>query len=67
MSIRIDHEKCIGCKTCYNDCPMDVFTCDDAPGSKPKVTYPEECWHCGICWMDCPKRAIDITTPASFW
>ena len=66
MSIRIDHEKCIGCKIYYN-CPMDVFTCDKEPKSKPVVTYAEECWHCGICWLDCPKRAIDLTTPASFW
>ena len=66
MSIKINKEKCIGCKMCYNDCPMDVFTIDEAT-DKPVVTYAEECWHCGICWMDCPKRAIDISIPASFW
>ncbi len=65
MSIKVDHKKCIGCKICYNDCPMDVFTVGD--DGKPVPTYAEECWHCGICWMDCPKRAIDITIPASFW
>ncbi len=67
MPIKIDYEKCIGCRICYNDCPMDVFTMDDETDSKPVVAYAEECWHCGICWMDCPKRAIDITIPASFW
>lgn len=65
MSIKIDKEKCIGCKICYEDCPMDVFTV--GKDGKPVVSYAEECWHCGICWMDCPKRAIDITVPASFW
>jgi adenylylsulfate reductase subunit B len=67
MSVKIDYKKCIGCKLCFEDCPMDVFTLDKETGDLPKVTYEEECWHCGICWMDCPKRAIELNIPASFW
>lgn len=66
MPAKIDLKKCIGCKKCYDLCPLDVFTIDETT-NMPVATYNEECWHCGICWMECPKRAIDITYPASFW
>jgi succinate dehydrogenase/fumarate reductase flavoprotein subunit len=66
MPAKIDYKKCIGCKKCYDLCPIDVFTMDEQT-NMPAATYNEECWHCGICWMECPKRAIDITYPASFW
>lgn len=66
MIIKIDTEKCIGCKKCYTVCPMDVFTWDEET-KKPTFTYEEECWMCGCCWMDCPKRAIDIRYPAALY
>jgi NAD-dependent dihydropyrimidine dehydrogenase PreA subunit len=66
MPAKINYKKCIGCKKCYDLCPIDVFTMDETT-NMPAATYNEECWHCGICWMECPKRAIDITYPASFW
>ena len=64
--VKVDNSKCIGCKTCYEMCPMDVFTWDKE-NKKPVVAYIEECWICGICWMDCGSRAIDIRLPASNW
>jgi len=66
MYVKIDYHRCIGCGTCYDRCPQDVFTWDEDL-NMPGVTYIEECWFCGCCWMDCPKRAIDITYPASFF
>ena len=66
MPAKVDYKKCIGCKICYDLCPLDVYTWDDEK-DMPVVTYWDECWHCGICWMDCPKRAIDVTYPASMW
>lgn len=66
MPAKIDYKKCIGCKLCYDICPMEVITWDEDM-QMPVMTYWEECWHCGICWMDCPKRAIDVTYPASMW
>jgi NAD-dependent dihydropyrimidine dehydrogenase PreA subunit len=64
--LKIDNSKCVGCKKCYNVCPMDVFTWD-AEAKRPVFTYEAECWLCGICWMDCGSRAIDIKLPASNW
>lgn len=66
MPAKIDYKKCIGCKICYDLCPLDVITWDEEI-EMPRVTYEEECWHCGVCWMECPKWAIDITYPASLW
>lgn len=64
--IRIDNNKCIGCRKCYELCPQDVFIINENTGH-PKPRYLEECWFCGICWMECPKRCIDIKLPASLW
>lgn len=66
MLIKIDYGRCIGCKKCYDVCPMDVFTWDDEM-NLPRVAYEEECWICGVCWQDCPKRAIDLVYPASLY
>ena len=64
--VKVDESRCIGCKKCYNMCPMDVFTWDDEK-KKPVISHIEECWMCGICWMDCPKRCIDIRYPCSLY
>ena len=66
MPVKIDCERCNGCRRCYDLCPLDVFTWNEET-DMPVVAYEEECWICGICWMECPKRAIDITYPASCW
>ena len=66
MILKIDREKCIGCKKYYTVCPMDVYTWDEELKG-PVVSYEEECWMCGCCWMDCPKRAIDVRYPAALY
>ena len=64
--VKINYKKCIGCKKCYELCPMDVYKWDEEK-DMPIVAYEDECWFCGCCWMECPKRAIDFNFPASFW
>lgn len=66
MPVTVDYGKCIGCKRCYDLCPMDVITWDDDI-DMPRITYPEVCWHCAICYMECPKRAMDFIFPPSMW
>ena len=66
MPAQIDYHRCIGCKKCYDLCPLDVITWDKEM-KLPKVTYEDECWHCGVCWAECPKRAINISYPACLW
>ena len=66
MPVKIDYKRCTGCQRCYNLCPIDIISWDEAK-DMPVVAYQYECSHCGICWMECPKRAIDITYPVSLW
>ena len=41
MPAKIDYKKCIGCKKCYDLCPIDVFTMDKQT-NMPAATYNEE-------------------------
>lgn len=66
MPPKINYKRCVGCRKCYDLCPMDVIIWDDKI-DMPVIAYPEECWHCGVCWAECPKRAIELVYPAAFW
>jgi NAD-dependent dihydropyrimidine dehydrogenase PreA subunit len=57
-------EQCIGCNTCVEVCPQDVFLPSATPGDPPVVAYPQECWHDGLCVDHCPSRgAIEMKHP----
>lgn len=60
----IDEEKCVGCGTCAQICPLDVLKYDKQE-RKVTVRYPDECWHCRACAIDCPKEAIQLRYPLS--
>ncbi|ADM28112.1 4Fe-4S ferredoxin iron-sulfur binding domain protein [Ignisphaera aggregans DSM 17230] len=52
----IDYEKCIGCLTCVNFCPHEVYTVENG---KPKVVNPDNCVEfCRGCQKLCPTGAI---------
>ena len=54
---RADLNKCIGCQTCINICPMDVFRFDSEK-KKSVLAYPENCQNCGQCWLNCPAHSL---------
>lgn len=60
----IDEEKCVGCGTCAQICPLDVLKYHKAE-RKVTVRYPDECWHCRACAIDCPMDAIQLRYPLS--
>lgn len=59
---KIDYRHCNGCGTCYEHCPMDIFTWDEDK-KQPEVAYPGECSFCCFCEIMCPEAAIDVNIP----
>jgi len=61
MSVqRYDLNACIGCRNCYNICPMDVFRFDETV-NKSVIAYPENCQCCGQCYVNCPGRSLVLS------
>lgn len=58
--VRVDLNKCIGCETCVNICPMDVFYFDQK-AHKSVIAYPENGQSCGQCFLNCKGRSLGIS------
>lgn len=58
--IRVDLNKCIGCRKCVEICPMDVFYFNEQEG-KSVLAYPETCQNCGQCYVNCPTRSLGMS------
>lgn len=58
MSIRIDKEKCTGCKMCTSVCPGNLISMDT--DSKAVNRSPKDCWGCAACVKECRFKAIDF-------
>lgn len=59
----IDREKCTGCGTCAEICPLQVFRFRRKEEDQPVVKRPYECWHCNACVLDCKAGAISLRLP----
>jgi len=57
VEIKIDIEKCDGCGTCVDVCPVDVLEIKD---EKSVVINLDECLVCRACEVQCPNNAIEI-------
>lgn len=55
-TVKINKEKCIGCHSCCNDCPLKVIGIED----NKAIMLADECLKCGHCLAICPKNAITI-------
>ena len=57
--IRIDQDKCKGCKACYEVCPDYVFSLERFFDTyQVMVKRAELCCRCGHCVSVCPSQAI---------
>lgn len=54
MPAKVDQEKCTGCESCVESCPVEAISMDDA---KAKVD-DDACVDCGTCVDECPVEAI---------
>ena len=54
--MKVDLEKCIGCKKCIPFCPQGAIHVED----KKAFIDQEECVECGICvrQIECPRKAF---------
>jgi NAD-dependent dihydropyrimidine dehydrogenase PreA subunit len=57
VKIIVDNEKCTGCGTCVETCPVGVFEIED---KKSVPVKPEECLVCRACEVQCSESAIQV-------
>jgi len=57
MPPKINKDKCNGCKTCVEICPVQVLVIEDG---KAKLENEKECIDCRACEAQCPKEAISF-------
>ncbi len=56
MAVKIDLEKCTGCGTCKEVCPVEAIEIEN---DKAAVNE-EECVDCGTCVEECPEGALSL-------
>ncbi len=57
VEIKIDLDKCTGCATCVDVCPVGVFELQD---EKSAAANADECLVCTVCETECPENAIEV-------
>jgi len=57
VEIKIDTEKCVGCGTCVDVCPVGVW---ELVNGKASPVNASECLACHACETQCPENAIEI-------
>ncbi len=58
VEIVIDEDACVGCGSCVEDCPNDVYEMDESK-NKTKVVKVEDCMACLSCHEICPAQAME--------
>lgn len=57
VTLKLNTDKCTGCKMCTIVCPHSVFEIVD---KKAKIMRKDACMECGACFRNCPDNAIEV-------
>ena len=55
MPAKVDKEKCTGCESCVEVCPVEAIEMKD-----DKAVVSDDCVDCGQCVDECPVEAIEM-------
>ncbi|MEJ2251056.1 MAG: 4Fe-4S dicluster domain-containing protein, partial [Candidatus Lokiarchaeota archaeon] len=58
-NIKLEYEKCIGCKVCIDVCPRNIYIFNDTD-NKVKLNHPENCINCNACVKRCLGNCLQI-------
>jgi len=56
-TLKLDQEKCTGCRLCTIVCPHHVF---EMNSKKVMILDRDACMECGACAQNCPAGAIVV-------
>lgn len=56
MAAVVDTEKCTGCESCVESCPLEAISMKDGLA----VINADTCGDCGACVDACPVQAISV-------
>mgnify|MGYP005839933933 CR=1 FL=1 len=54
----VDEDACVGCGSCVEDCPLNVYELDKEHG-KTVVVNEVDCMACLSCHEICPSQALE--------
>jgi len=61
VSVKVYAERCTGCGTCVNTCPVAFFELREVGGKTLSVVVAEDnCIVCRACEVECHEGAIEI-------
>ena len=56
MAAVVDKDKCTGCESCVDSCPVEAISMD----GELAVINADDCIDCGACVGECPVEAISM-------